>query len=425
MKRTIYIAAVLVLFERFVHASNPLGIFLDPAPPREEGPPLSRNALRNKKYLPAEIGGIIGAYVLTLTVLGLLWLFVGRPRRQRSGISSYRDIEMVSGLPTSPSKETKFWEFRKPWQASPVTSPKESKNWKPWRSSNPTSPVKDSKQSLASPTQGSVATFDEHIIEEDKRKRADDMDRLYAAVMAHDDARSKVSLNESNPQSANQLEPDSKSPIPSPSLPKVSSPLASPRGTVPRPPSVASKHSRTGSVASNGSKRRGVRGLPISNPIHIPSYSQFMSNSASPRSNRSGRTGSIGSPMSARRKSDEEPLTPQKFGEDPIQGNRIDEETQSFASGRRSPSLPLRDNLSARNDSRTKVTVLERAIVSPKSPRSGVPMTPYSPYMPYTPITPVSPRLVTKAERKAREKEEARVVKEMTKSDKELFDSAY
>ncbi|KAH0562648.1 hypothetical protein GP486_002676 [Trichoglossum hirsutum] len=425
MKGTICIAAVLVLFERFVHASNPLGIDLDPAPPPEEGPPLSRNALRNKKYLPAEIGGIVGAYVLTVSVLGLLWLFIGRPRRQRSGFASFRDVEMVSGLPTSPSKETKFWEFRKPWQSSSTTSPKEPKHWdfrKPW--SNPTSPVKDSKQSLASPTQGSVATFDEQVIEEDRRRRAEDMDRLYAAVMAHDDARSKVTLSESNPQSPSRLEPDSKSPMPSPSLPKVSSPLASPR-SVPRPPSVASKHSRTGSVASNGSKRRGIRGLPISNPIHIPSYSQFMSNQASPRSNRSGRTGSINSPMSARRKSDEEPLTPQRIDEDPIQGNRIDEEAQSFASGRRSPSLPLRDNLSARNDSRTKVTILERAIADPKSPRTGVPMTPYSPYMPYTPITPVSPRLVTKAERKAREKEEARVVKELTKSNKELFDSAY
>ncbi|KAI9777625.1 MAG: hypothetical protein M1839_008679 [Geoglossum umbratile] len=421
-------ATFLVLFGQFkiAAASNPLGIWLDPAPSPEEGPPLSRNALRNKKYLPAEIGGIVGAYLFTVVVLLLLFYLVGRPLRHKAAVASIRDIEMVSNAPppTSPSRETKFW---KTWRQSPATSPqlKSPRSWKTW-GSNPQSPVKDAKASLTNLTPSSVATFDHQVIEEDKKKRAEDMDRLYAAVMAHDDARSKVALNESSPQLSSVPEPESRTPIPSPGLPKVSSPLASPRGTMPRPASEASKHSHTGSFASGGSRRKGgIRGLPISNPIHIPSYTQFMGGPVSPRSARSGRTGSISSPLSARRKSDEEPLTPgPRTGDDPINGNRIDEETQSFTSSRPSPSLPLRDHLTRAD--RTRVTVLERALArDPKSPRSGVPMTPYSPYMPFTPITPVTPRLVTKAERKAREKEEAKLVKEMTKSDRELFGSAW
>ena len=44
-----------------------------------------------------------------------------------------------------------------------------------------------------------------------------------------------------------------------------------------------------------------------------------------------------------------------------------------------------------------------------RTPATGVPMTPYSPYMPYTPITPVTPHLVTRKERKLREKEQKKM----------------
>jgi hypothetical protein len=82
----------------------------------------------------------------------------------------------------------------------------------------------------------------------------------------------------------------------------------------------------------------------------------------------------------------------------------------------------------------TKTTVLERT--SPLSPgltTGGGPRTPwsagavpYSPYQPFSPMMPITPRLVTKEERKAMKKREARTpTLEMIKSDDELFDSAY
>ena len=60
-----------------------------------------------------------------------------------------------------------------------------------------------------------------------------------------------------------------------------------------------------------------------------------------------------------------------------------------------------------------KATVLERKAPghSLRTPMTGVPMTPYSPYMPKTPLTPMTPsRLVTRGERKRREKQEGRRV---------------
>lgn len=84
-----------------------------------------------------------------------------------------------------------------------------------------------------------------------------------------------------------------------------------------------------------------------------------------------------------------------------------------------SAPLPLRNSRpsgysSDRPLSTIKATVLERKLPEhriPGTPRTGVPQTPYSPYMPFTPLTPMTPsRLVTKQERKRREREEGRRV---------------
>ena len=84
----------------------------------------------------------------------------------------------------------------------------------------------------------------------------------------------------------------------------------------------------------------------------------------------------------------------------------------------RNAPLPLRQphptNYNAdRPQSTIKATVLERKVPnhSVRTPATGVPQTPYSPYMPFTPLTPMTPsRLVTREERKRKEKEEGRRV---------------
>ena len=51
---------------------------------------------------------------------------------------------------------------------------------------------------------------------------------------------------------------------------------------------------------------------------------------------------------------------------------------------------------------------------------------PYSPYMPFSPITPITPRLVTREERRIRQREEGReVVKEKVKTEAELWGDEY
>ncbi|KAK3316313.1 hypothetical protein B0H66DRAFT_480241 [Apodospora peruviana] len=63
--------------------NNPLNIDWDPAPSPEDGPPLSAGALRDPAYLPAQIGGIVGSYALSLVIVAILLLALAKTRRQR------------------------------------------------------------------------------------------------------------------------------------------------------------------------------------------------------------------------------------------------------------------------------------------------------------------------------------------------------
>ncbi|KAK4141137.1 uncharacterized protein C8A04DRAFT_39367 [Dichotomopilus funicola] len=54
-----------------------------PAPSPEDGPPASAGALRDPAFLPAQIGGIVGAYALSLVLVALLLLALSKRRRER------------------------------------------------------------------------------------------------------------------------------------------------------------------------------------------------------------------------------------------------------------------------------------------------------------------------------------------------------
>ncbi|GAB1315899.1 hypothetical protein MFIFM68171_06109 [Madurella fahalii] len=59
-----------------------LALDFSPAPPPEEGPELSAGALRDPAYLPAQIGGIVGAYAFSLVLVALLLLALAKRRRE-------------------------------------------------------------------------------------------------------------------------------------------------------------------------------------------------------------------------------------------------------------------------------------------------------------------------------------------------------
>lgn len=158
-------------------------IDLGPAPLPKDGPPFSAHASRDKSLLPFQVAGIVGSYFGTILILGVLLLTVGRSRRKRAldRAADAKGTEMVK--PMSRAFD--------PSPVSPVSS-------RSWYSPRKLKPKKSSASSIrsgglsnpVSPAGVSVVSFDAAVVEADRLKRQEEMERLYAAVMAQDDQRS-------------------------------------------------------------------------------------------------------------------------------------------------------------------------------------------------------------------------------------------
>lgn len=492
-----FIAALLIAEAHAFPASVwHVSIFEGPAPPPKAGPPIAASAVRDPSFLPVQIGSIVGAYILFVILIAAALLLVGR-RLRRAAQSSPRTLAMQMMKPFRTDNPQAFDPSpisptaNNPYSLSPNStidmknswpSPEKSKSSSVWPS------IGKSHRKQAS-MQSSVVTFDESVIEEDKTKNQQEMDRLYAAVMEHDDLKSNSRLDlaekqcPQNPPELQHLRSGPMSPRSSSTVPRTDT--KSPARTLTTSPQRQTRpspitiHSRTASRSSLGSfsKKRSVRDLPISPPMGSPdmvseNVSMYgESEPLSPRFYKPGpppptppmrqpasipEDGFDASRPSPRRvefpdfsraprtsipnmQNSEVPnrpqtqstntdndiplreLTKQKRTPAPL-ALRTDSASRPAPSTQhplRSAPLPLR-NLrptgynSDRPSSTIKATVLERKVPDqrvPYTPRTGVPSTPYSPYMPFTPLTPMTPsRLVTKQERKRREKEEGRRV---------------
>ncbi|KAL8649499.1 MAG: hypothetical protein Q9210_004353 [Variospora velana] len=473
-----------------------VSIWKAPAPARESGPPISANSLRDPAYLPAQIGGIFAAYIFCLLVIGTGLLLVGR-RLRRAAQASPRTLAMEIIKPNAskafdPSPITPTSAARNPYAhplgPSPCSTLDMKSNWpspEKTRSSMRWPSVKGREQQPS--IQSSVVTFDESVIEEDKSKNQHEMERLYAAVLEHDDLKSTGSLplNEAplsqNPPElqhlrakdlpSRQLSPPPRGEAKSPARTLTISPNKSVR------PSPIMVHSRNSSRSSFGSfsKKRGVRNLPISPPMGSPdlvpenlgryaetepltprlynpgpppptppareAQAQRYQQEQLDASRLSPRQGSFREALRTPRTSiptfqtvPERTELPQPPANDPTIQQPTSSKTKrapaplslktqtsagmTGALPLRSAPLPLRNlNTSRANTDRPpsiiKATVLERKAPDHRfgTPRTGVPPTPYSAYMPFTPLTPMTPsRLVTREERKKRERGEGRRV---------------
>lgn len=478
-----------------------VSIWEAPAPPPGKGPPLDDHSLRDLSYLPAQIASIIGAYVLSVLIIGSAILFVGRRLRRAAQASpGTLSMEMMKPVkhdvakafdpsPISPSTNNLYGpspnstiDMKNNWPSPQSKSVRNSDGWGSIAKGHKKHP------SVVS----SVVTFDESVIEDDKEKNQKEMERLYAAVMEHDEKKSTSVSNlpdEQRPQSPPELqhlrstqqppEPPPRSDTVSPARTATKSPRASSR------PTPLSFHSRNSSRSSLGSfsKKRGIRSLPISPPMGspdlVPGYNARYGESepltprvyddpgpppptppqrkaSQPRENvmnasqlspksaqfhetsipsiRTPRTSvpaipaiqtipEISRPELQSRSSDRSKAkrTPAPLAlrtQAPI-GSGPSSSSSAQHHPLRSAPLPLRNQHptnynSDRPPSMIKATVLERKAPNSqnlRTPMTGVPMTPYSPYMPRTPLTPMTPsRLVTRAERKQREKEEGKRV---------------
>lgn len=254
------------------------------APSSEDGPPLSDSALRDPSYIPIQVGSIIGAYLLFIIITGIALLFVGR-RLRRAAQASPRTLAMemlkpgqnnlshnFGPSPISPASDN-------PYGPSPIsTVDMKSSTWpSPEKTkSNAIWPSIGRRQNNPTSMQSSVVTFDNSVIEDDIARNQQEMDRLYAAVMEHEEHRFSSQVDVAGSQNPPELQHLRSGPAPQPEPPR--SDTDSPARTVPvsprkqsRPSPIAtlSRLSSRSSLGSFGGKR-GVRNLPISPPIGSP-----------------------------------------------------------------------------------------------------------------------------------------------------------
>ncbi|TKA34144.1 hypothetical protein B0A50_00124 [Salinomyces thailandicus] len=160
-----------------------------PAPAPADGPPISASASRDRAILPYQIIGIVGAYLFVACFLLTLLLTIGRRLRHHALSTSYRrPTEMVKpmGRAFDPSPVSLFSSSARSWRSPRRLRDKQS------AAGSVRSGMSGTGAGTVSPAMESVVSFDATVIEADRAQRQDEMERLYAAVMAQDDRKSPV-----------------------------------------------------------------------------------------------------------------------------------------------------------------------------------------------------------------------------------------
>ncbi|KAF2136211.1 uncharacterized protein K452DRAFT_362686 [Aplosporella prunicola CBS 121167] len=196
------VAAVLLQAAQPVSA----GLFdvdfdLNPAPGAE-------NALRDRSRLPAQICAIIAAYIGCVVIVGVALLTYGR--KMRRSINEKIDMVKVNEAngfemtPVSPSMSMRRWWPRSPSKLSHAFQ--RSRSSLNQISSLPTSPI--------SPGEESMASFDKTFLRDQQEARQREMDRLYAAVMEHDERKNSVRVSHAEEHDLEQPREDVMLPAP-------------------------------------------------------------------------------------------------------------------------------------------------------------------------------------------------------------------
>ncbi|KAK5087131.1 hypothetical protein LTR05_004302 [Lithohypha guttulata] len=418
-----------------------ISIFRDPAPSPEEGPPASANALRDPSKLKYEIVGIVCAYLfwLTLTAIGLVIVGARYRRRQQQ---SDRTLKMESIMKPTGRVTLREIEAGPKSPLGPLSpkSPGKMMSIKSWARSHRGQPSEVSLSTLNS-------RIDDRVVEADRARNMDDMAKLYAAVMVHDQERKSNrghSSSDSSPVLEDNLPPTPRTPRTprSPRSPQYPPQMAHPAyippvpevypqeyyEPMPHPPiaesdesslldnptqkskamSITSMTSRIGSSHSNKKERSRpsaitVGGRVISKPLGSADLRQSAWNGS-----QASLQPSVYSP-----------------GPPPPTPGRVQKVEEIEMHGRAQPTgitstdtvntvnsnakvLPFRQfyGESMKSAPPTKTTFVDRRQSVMNGPKTGVPKTPYSPYCPSTPMTPITPRrLLNKQEIKQNKKQ--------------------
>lgn len=421
----------------------------EPAPSPEDGPPASANVLRDHGKLKHKVVSIVVAYLAWALVTSLAVFLVGRRlRRDQQGSDQTPKMEIPKPTGTITLREIEAGP-RSPVSALSPKSPGKMASIKSWAKNHNKS--KQAGADLSTVT----SQIDERVVDEDRNRNMDEMAKLYAAVMAHDEERGSNRAQSSvgsSPILEDPITPKSPSYPPEMAHPAYNPP-GSPRAyqgnnrdLTPKPSmsmdtdeqqllngepaprrtknsALSIISSKASKFTSSNSKVRPspitVRGQPISKPMGSADLRQSVL--TPPHSAVPSSVQSPGPPPPPPGKT---PLP--AVEEIEMHGRPQLTSLANTASTNQAKALPFRQYQDAlKSAPPTKTTFLDRMASGANGPKTGVPKTPYSPYCPNTPMTPMTPRrLLSKEEIKKNKKQYAlKVVEEneMVKSESDMW----
>lgn len=266
-------SSLLCLSFAAVVLAQPTASFVEP---RTDGDgntknPVSDGILRDTSYLPAQIGGIVGAYAVSLVLVAIILLALSKKRREHiNGVNDeidFEDNKIQARPPLSLTTDLPVPNFSYP---SPTRS--EFDGPKPYIYPSPTSTV---GQPGVSPL------VDQRIVAADRAMAQQQLEDMYKYVMEHEDAKQRGIVLDA------PVIPGA-TPQPQQSLNQQRASTTSGRTTLSKkerskPANLnlslgeEKPQSRTSSLLSalRSPKKKAMKGLSISSPMMTPQSATF------------------------------------------------------------------------------------------------------------------------------------------------------
>lgn len=255
---------ILTLLDVAETAPGNLILDYSPAPPPEEGAPAAAGAIRDPAYLPAQVGGIVGAYALCLVLVAVLLLVFSKRRREHltNGADAENDeLEVPKFEFPVPSEPKQF-----PYNLEPPRTPRNFSNPSLDRADPNPYILPSSPESLYAP--GVDPHVDQQVVRHDREMAQQQLEEMYKLVMEQEEAKQRGIILD-NPV------------LPGADAKSVKS-TTSTKKEKNKPAQLNLKkedksHSRTSSILSalRSPRKKQIKGVNISSPIMTPMSGTF------------------------------------------------------------------------------------------------------------------------------------------------------
>ncbi|GAW13887.1 hypothetical protein ANO14919_032780 [Xylariales sp. No.14919] len=256
--------------------------YFDPAPSPEDGPPFSAGALRNPAYLPAQIGGIVGAYALSLVVVAAVLLSLAKTRRKR----------LTAGEAGLDNHQEYGYQFAFPPDTKPVDNPQNYPY--PCPPQTPKSPIQNFSYPTPSAEQGqtpytfsgSFSTYststlginlrvDQRVVAADREMAQQQLEEMYKYVLEQEAAKEAGTPIERPPTPLVKQYPSPTAASPKPSILKRGKNKPANLDLERGEPEKQSRASSILSALKSPRKKKSMKAISISSPIMTPMSGTF------------------------------------------------------------------------------------------------------------------------------------------------------